>query len=130
MIIPSIPASRVVDEKGNLTNEYRIFFDQLINQLQYNVSDAAYLLPQHDDSNLSNFNDARFTSGIVYNNESKNVQVNTDGQYKPISTYEQATTAEISAIPSGQRNGRFIYDTDASALKVGVDNSFLTVTTT
>ena len=75
-------------------------------------------------------NSACVKSGALYNSDDKNFQVNTDTGFKPLSTYEELTSTEISAIPSGQRDGRFIFDTDTSDLKFGVNDSFLTVTTT
>lgn len=84
MIIPSVPRSPIADENGNVSNEWRLYFDQLTNQLQVNL----------------------------------------------LTTYDELITAEIAAIPSGQRNGKFIYDTDTTTLKVGFNDAFATVTTT
>ena len=83
MIIPAVPTTALADSNGNVTNPWRIYFEQLSNQLQVNL----------------------------------------------FATYEELTTAQINAIPSGQRNGRFIYDTDAGVLKTGFNDTFATVTT-
>lgn len=84
MIIPSVPRSPIADKNGNVSNEWRLYFDQLSNQLQVNL----------------------------------------------LTTYDELTTAEIAAIPSGERNGKFIFDTDTVTLKVGFNDAFATVTTT
>lgn len=42
-------------------------------------------------------------------------------------TYEELTTAERTAIPSGQRNARMIYDTDLGALFMGANDSFIAI---
>lgn len=86
MIIPFVPNANtpLVGEDGNITNEWRLYFDQLSNQLQVNL----------------------------------------------LTTYDELTTAEIASISSGERNGKFIYDTDAGTLKVGFNDAFATVTTT
>ena len=84
MIIPFVPVAPMLGEDGKLNTDWRIYFEQLSNQLQVHQ----------------------------------------------LTTYNELTTAEISAIPSGQRNGKFIYDTDTDTLKVGFNDAFATVTTT
>ncbi len=86
MIIPFVPNSKVpmVDENRSVSKEWRLYFEQLTNQLQVNL----------------------------------------------LTTYDELTTAEIAAIPSGERNGKFIFDTDTVTLKVGFNDAFATVTTT
>lgn len=83
IIIPSVPTTRMVDASGNVTNSWRIYFEQLSRQLQTNV----------------------------------------------VTTYEEFSTVQINAIPSGERNGRFIYDTDTGQLKVGFNDAFAVVDT-
>lgn len=86
MIIPFVPNAKVplVGENGIVSNEWRLYFEQLTNQLQVNL----------------------------------------------LTTYDELTTAEIADIPSGQRNGKFIFDTDTATFKVGFNDAFATLTTT
>jgi len=81
MIFPSVPISEMVDKNGNVTTHWRIFFDQLISQLQLNT----------------------------------------------IVTYEELESTQIASIPSGERNGRMIYDTDLSSLFMGANDSFIAI---
>lgn len=84
MIIPFVPISQIISSDGKLNTDWRIYFEQLSNQLQVNQ----------------------------------------------FATYDELTAVEISSIPSGQRNGRFVLDTDTGTLKVGFNDAFATVTTT
>lgn len=84
MIIPFVPLAPMLDENGKLNTDWRIYFEQLSNQLQVHQ----------------------------------------------LTTYDELTTAEIAAIPPGQRNGKFVYDTDTGTLKVGFNDDFATITTT
>ncbi|WP_299079144.1 hypothetical protein [uncultured Paraglaciecola sp.] len=130
MSIPSVPRAQIAEKDGTLNTEWRIYFDQLSFVLQSSFPFSGYKMPSKDNSEISNLVNEDLAGGFIYNREQKNMQVNTEEAYKPVSTYEELSTSEINDIPSGERNGRFIYDTDETSLKVGFNDSFLTVTTT
>jgi hypothetical protein len=130
MSIPSVPRAQIVDKDGTINTEWRIYFDQITFVLQSSFPLSGYKMPSKDNSEMPNLVNEDLAGGFIYNREQKNMQVNTAENYKPLSTYEELSTAEINDIPTGERNGRFIYDTDDTALKVGFNDSFLTVTTT
>ncbi len=127
MIIPSVPITPIVDNNGNVTNEWRIYFEQLSNQLQTFFPNSGYIFPFKSNSELVDLDDPSLIGRIAYGEEQKNMQANTTGNYKPLTTYEELTTLEISAIPSGQRNGRFIFDTDLNVLLAGANDSFILI---
>ena len=87
-------------------------------------------MPSKNNNEAFILSNQDLAGGFIYNREQKNMQVNTEQSYKPVTTYEALPTADINAIPTGERNGRFIFDTDVAELKVGFNDSFLTVTTT
>lgn len=130
MSIPSIPRARIVEQDGKVNTEWRIYFEQLTSTLQRSFPLTGFNMPSKDNSETSLLSNNDLAGGIIYNREQKNMQVNTEESYKPVSTYEELSTSEINAIPSGERNGRFIFDTDVTELKVGFNDNFLTVTTT
>ena len=130
MSIPSVPRAQIVNQDGTVNNEWRIYFDQLTLVLQQSFPLTGFKMPSKDNADLPLLLNNDLAGGFIYNREQKNMQVNTDESYKPVSTYEELSTAEINAIPAGERNGRFIFDTDVTELKVGFNDSFLTVTTT
>lgn len=129
MRISSVPLTPIADKRGNVATEWRLYFEQLTNQLQSNLLGIGYKLPQATNARVNELVAPDLQGAMIYNNESKNVQANTDGKYKPVNTYEELTSDDIAAIPAGQRNGRFIYDTDNALLKVGFNDAFYTVTT-
>lgn len=81
MIFPSVPLSPIVDENGNVSTQWRIYFEQTTSQLQT----------------------------------------------IPLVTYEELSSAEIAAIPSGERNARMIYDTDLGQLFMGANDGFIAI---
>lgn len=130
MKISSVPIAPISEKNGNVSTPWRLYFEQLTNQLQGALLDIGYKLPQANNQKINSLVNSDLQGAMIYNHESKNVQANTDGNYKPVNTYEELTNAEIADIPSGQRNGRFVYDTDNALLKVGFNDAFYTVTTT
>ncbi|UCE38413.1 MAG: hypothetical protein JSW00_04075 [Thermoplasmata archaeon] len=87
-------------------------------------------MPQQDQTNLNTLATTASTGAMLYNTTTKGPYVNVEGVNKNMTTLEQLTTAEISSIPSGQRNGRFIHDTTTDELKIGFNDTIMTVTTT
>lgn len=128
MEIPSVPTSHFWDKDAQrVSHHWRIFFNQLINELQRNVSNESYILPPQDSQSVNALNTDALIGGILYESNSKSAKINTAGKFKTITTYEELTSTEVSAIPSGERNGRFIYETDSGDLKFGVNDIFKTV---
>lgn len=130
MSIPSVPRAQVINKDGTANSEWRIYFDQLTLTLQRLLPTTGHTMPSKSNTETAQLVNSDLAGGFIYNRDQKNMQVNTDESYKPVSTYEELSTSEINAIPTGQRNGRFIYDTDITELKVGFNDNFLTVTTT
>ncbi len=127
MIIPSVPITKFIDNAGYVTSEWRIYFEQLSNQLQSFFPNSGYIFPFKSNAELDDLDDPSLVGRIAYGEEQKNMQVNTTGNYKPLTTYEELTTLEISAIPSGQRNGRFIFNTDLTVLLAGSNDTFIVI---
>ena len=84
--------------------------------------------PFKTSEQLEEFDSPTFRGAIAYNDNSNNLQANTEGTYKPLNTYEEKSTSQIDQIAEGQRNGRLIWDTEENALKVGANDSFYTLT--
>ncbi len=127
MNIPNVPKVPSIQN----STEHRVFLNQIVNQLQEFLSDERYKLPTQPDTNVSILNNVtKNTGSLLFNNTSKTGQINTDGIYKNLATYEELTAAQVSAIASGERNGRFIFETDTGDLRVGMNDTFKTVTVT
>lgn len=131
MNISNFPKAPMVKDDKKASDEWIQYFDQTTQQLQQFLSDERYVLPSQDHKNVAILNTNSGNVGsILYNNESKSGQINTEGTYKNLVTYEEMTDTQVNAIPSGQRNGRIIYETNTGDLKIGFNDEFKTVSVT
>ena len=139
MNIPTVPNAKFLNEEGSIHPAWHHFFSQMSQQLQHNFTEANYAPHQTTDQIAALTTSTAFTpydsrtklnGGTVYNKTTSKCMINNDGEYRPISTLENLTTVEITAIPAGQRTGRFIIDTTTNKLKVGINDAFVEVTTT
>lgn len=142
MMIPSVPDAPIIGRGGKLSDIWRVYFTQLTNQLQGNVSDEGYLVPFQSQDNQTVLNQQANEGGLIYDEDSSGMRANinvlrgTIGnfsdsyEYSLLNSYHEMTEDEINAIPSGERNGKFLYDTTNDVLKVGFNDTIKTVTTT
>jgi hypothetical protein len=84
MRIPNYFTSKFVDENGYLTPEYQNFFQQLISQLQSNLSDEGYKLPQQPTSVITVLNTAASKAAILYDSTTDEAKINIAGTFKVI----------------------------------------------
>lgn len=84
MMIPNYLNSKMVDEKGYLTAEWQNFFQQLISQLQGNLSDEGYKLPQQSTTIVDRLDTAASTGAILYDSTTDEAKVNIAGTFKVI----------------------------------------------
>lgn len=125
----------IIDNTGKLHPQWRSLFSQLITQVQTNLSDEAYIMPNPDNTRINELNVQTRVGGMLYNDGTKAAMVNTEdnhtGQptysFKNLNTYQELTSAQVAAIPSGQRNGKIIYETDTTDTKLGVNDTFITL---
>jgi hypothetical protein len=134
MRIPSVPNGQLIDGRGHPTPQFRVWMSELINQMQHFVSDDSTILPTKTKEQINQLNTAanqsKFVGGILHDNEELNMKVKTESgkDYKPLNTYEELTNAEMLAIPSGQRNGRVVKNTDAGAhTYIGSGDTFVRI---
>lgn len=141
MNITNIPLNEMVDKDGKIHHSWRIFFNQIVNQMQTFLSDERYKLPDQpvkENTSVSDLNIKDSEGGLLYDNIEKVGKINTeDGHnnvqdpptysFKRIATYEQLTQSQVNAIKSGQRNGRIIFETDTGMTKLGSNDTFITL---
>jgi len=125
MNITNIPQKQVLDKSGNLTSAWRVFFNQIVNQLQEFLSIERYKLPSKSTSDVINLGTSDNKGSILYDNEEEFVKINCNSEYKPVSSYEELTSSEVSSIPLGKRNGRIIYETDTGNTVLGSNDVFI-----
>lgn len=86
MNIPNFQNSKVVDEKGMLTAEWANIFQQLFTELQINVSNEGYKVPQQTTTTISTLNNTNSTSALIYDSTLDELKVNLNGVFKTIQT--------------------------------------------
>lgn len=86
MIIPNFQSTPFVDKSGNLTAAWQLIMQQLIQQLQKNLSNEGYTLPQQDAAHIATLNTAASTGNLIYNSTTNTAMVNLNGTYKTITT--------------------------------------------
>lgn len=84
MMIPNFFNGRFVDERGYLLPEWQNFFQQLITQLQLNLSDEGYKLPQLPTATIAKIDNAASTGAILYDNTTDEAKVNIAGTFRVI----------------------------------------------
>lgn len=50
MNVPSLPTDKFLNEKGDMADSYRLFFDQLIKVMQSNLSNEGFVNPTQSNS--------------------------------------------------------------------------------
>lgn len=84
MNITSLTNEKFVDKNGHLTPVARALLEQLINQLQINLSDEGYILPQQDNANVTLLNTNQSKGALLYNNETNEAMVNIENTFKDL----------------------------------------------
>jgi hypothetical protein len=92
MNIPNYFTSRFVDDKGYMTPEYQNFFQQLITQMQLNLSNEGFQLPQQSTTNInhilsgfnSSTNPSAYYGDVLYDSTTDEAKINIAGTFKVI----------------------------------------------
>lgn len=86
MNIPNFQNIRMVDSKGYLTAEWQQLMQQLFTQLQANLSDEGYKLPQQSTSTIVSLNTAASKGALLYDSTTNEFKVNINGTFKIVTT--------------------------------------------
>lgn len=139
MNITNLPNEKLIDENGNLNNSWRVWFNQITNQLQEFLSVERYKLPNQHQDEINRLNDVpNNEGGLLYNNFTNTFQVNLKNEYftinpmieyrfKTVVTYEEMTLVKFNNIPPNERNGRIIFESDSGTTYLGSNNNFISL---
>ena len=87
MSIPNLPANRnITDKNGRMTDEWYLFFSNLITALQQTISDEGILLPGQVNDNVTLLNTSASQRRILFNTTNNTAQVNLTGTFVTIQT--------------------------------------------
>lgn len=91
MNIPGIPGFEIghIDLNGKrftvtLSDEWWLFFTQLVQAIQSNLSNFGYAIPQIDSTTISNLNPTTSKGFLVYNSTTDELEINLAGMFKVI----------------------------------------------
>lgn len=92
MNIPTLFNTKMVDSQGYLNPDWYNLFQQLFTQMQLNLSNNGYQLPQQSAANISNIqasfantpNPSLYYGDILYNTTNDTAMVNIAGTFKTI----------------------------------------------
>ncbi len=83
MNIPNFINSRVIDENGYFTPEWRNLMTQMLTEQQINLGNEGYKIPQQPTTNINNLTDVdKSTASIVYDSTTNTFKGNEAGVWK------------------------------------------------
>jgi hypothetical protein len=84
MKFQNLTTIKAADKDGNMHQDLVNYLGQLVQQLQANLSDQGYLLPQQTSANIATLNTPQSTGAFVYDKETHEVKVNINGTFKTV----------------------------------------------
>lgn len=85
MKIPPFNNTKVVDENGYLTQEWRSILQALFEGLQYQVSDEGLIVPSQSAANIALLTSSP-VGALVYDSDNDLAKINIAGSWKTITT--------------------------------------------
>jgi hypothetical protein len=97
MNISGLPIGNICDKEGRLTDEWYKFFSNLVSQMQANLSDEGYIIPNQINDNILRLNSSgKSKQRFLYNSTISTMMVNNTGSYVAISTTMLMTAEQIA----------------------------------
>lgn len=84
MKLPTLNFTQWTDKNGNLTGEAQLFLQQLLGQLQPNLSDEGYVIPKQDTTNIGVLNNSKSANTLIVNSDTNQLLFNQNGTYKTV----------------------------------------------
>jgi len=84
MITPNLPMGRWMDESGHPTPEMAGVFAQLISELQQNLSNEGYKVPQQPTANVQSLNTTQSIGALLYDSDTNELKVNINGTFRVV----------------------------------------------
>jgi hypothetical protein len=84
MKIPNVPNVNIINEDKGLSHTWMAFFQNLITQMRLNLSDAGYIVPFLDDTQITALSTTDNVGRIVYNTTTQRMMINNSGTFQNI----------------------------------------------
>lgn len=86
MNIPNLLSHPLVDNDNMMHPAWRDFFSQLITEMQNNLSNEGYKVPQQPTANVTALNTDKSKGALLYDNQTDELKVNINGTFKTVQT--------------------------------------------
>lgn len=86
MNFQNLTAIKSAEKNGDMHQDLVNYLGQLVQQLQANLSDQGYKVPQQDSATISVLNTAQSVGALLYDSETHELKVNINGTFKTITT--------------------------------------------
>jgi len=84
--IPKFINEPPVQKDGTWHPAWQQFFNQLVTQMQSNLSDEGYKLPQQTPANITTLQTPASTGAVLYDSTNHVMKVNINGTWKTVQT--------------------------------------------
>jgi hypothetical protein len=82
-LFPDTPRTKkVLDENGNMTDDWKFFFDNLILSLQTNLKPEGFVIPQQTAANIALLTGVTSVANIIYDSTNDEFKGNIAGTWK------------------------------------------------
>jgi hypothetical protein len=98
MKIPNFINTKIVNDKGELTESWKEVMTQLFTQLQLNVSDEGFMIPQQSSANVTTLGVPESTGAVLYDYDKNLFNGNINGTFQQIITSGDQQAANVSNI--------------------------------
>ena len=84
MIIPNFANDKLTDKEGTMTAVWANIISQIIQQLQINLSNEGYVLPQLTTTQINGLTGVQSIGAMVYDSTLDEFKVNINGTWKVV----------------------------------------------
>jgi hypothetical protein len=84
MNIPNFLTDKIVDENGELTTPWSRTISQLFIELEHNLSNEGYVLPQQPTDNINQLTEPQSVGAMIYDSTTNEFKVNIAGTWKVV----------------------------------------------
>lgn len=84
MNIPNLTKLKVSDKEGNIHPEFFELLSQLLLQMQQNLSNEGFIIPQQTSDNITQLSTQQSKGALLYDKELDLLKVNINGVFKTV----------------------------------------------
>jgi hypothetical protein len=86
MIIPPFDLTHIANDDGTPHPKFKQLMDMLITNMNANLSNEGYKLPQQPTTVVQQLNTPQSESAVIYDNTTKQAKLNINGTFKTLAT--------------------------------------------